>query len=143
MISWLTSFWARLRHALGRGGGDAIDPDVRDIFLSELDEISTSLNALLPAWRGQRTDAATLREIRRSFHTLKGSGLAVGANQLAAFCSRVEKLVVHLIERPASAPRHAIPAIEQAIELLPACSRALQGGTSLPNALRKLERSIS
>jgi chemosensory pili system protein ChpA (sensor histidine kinase/response regulator) len=91
---------------------------------------------LLPGWREHRNHAPTLQAIRRGFHTLKGSGLAVGASELGTFCGRIEKLAVDLIERPNRAAPEAVAAIERAIGLLPACGRAMRAGGPMPTALR-------
>jgi chemosensory pili system protein ChpA (sensor histidine kinase/response regulator) len=136
MISWMSSLWARLRQRFRGGSVPALDPEMREVFLSELEEVSDALVALLPAWRQQRKHARTLQEIRRGFHTLKGSGLAVGAHELGSFSGRIEKLVVDLIERPHAAAPNSVASIERAIELLPACARAMRSGGPMPAALR-------
>lgn len=136
MASWLSSLWARMRRVFRHEPAATIDPEVREIFLAELDEIGAVLQALLPAWRRQRSDAATLQQIRRGFHTLKGSGLAVGASELGLFCGRIEKSVLLLIERPSLASPDAIASIEAAIGLLPECAQALRSGRPLPAAAK-------
>lgn len=135
MIHWFATLWTRLRRALRGGPPDAIDPEVREIFLSELDEVAATLASLLPKWRQRRSDPATLQDIRRGFHTLKGSGLAVGADELGTFCGGIEKLVLNLIERPNQATPDAVASIEHAIGLLPACARALRAGSAMPAAI--------
>ena len=142
MINWISSFWARLRQALRSGSDEPVDPEVRDIFLAELDEITNALSAVLPAWREHRNHPATLQQIRRGFHTLKGSGLVVGANELAAFCGRIEQLTLDLIERPNAAAPDAVASIENAIRLLPDCGRAVRSGSAMPAAMRGLARSV-
>jgi chemosensory pili system protein ChpA (sensor histidine kinase/response regulator) len=141
MTSWISSLWARLRQRFRGGSGEVLDPEVREIFLAELDEIAQDLSALLPTWREHRKHAATLQDIRRGFHTLKGSGMAVGANTLAAFCGRIEKLSLDLIERPNTAAPDTVAAIERAIALLPACGRALRAGAPMPAALHGVASS--
>ena len=136
MISLISSLWARLRRAFQGRSESTVDPEVREIFLSELDEVSTTLADLLPVWRQQRANPATLQEIRRGFHTLKGSGLAVGANELGAFCGRIERLTLDLIERPDRAASDAIELIEAAIGVLPACARALRSGSAMPAVVK-------
>jgi chemosensory pili system protein ChpA (sensor histidine kinase/response regulator) len=143
MTRWISSWWSRLRQAFRGGPVPAMDPEVREIFLSELDEVGDSLAALLPAWRQRRTDPATLQEIRRGFHTLKGSGLAVGANELGVFCGRIEKLTLNLIERPGMAAPDAVASIENAIGLLPSCARALRTGSPMPAAVKGSPRAAT
>jgi chemosensory pili system protein ChpA (sensor histidine kinase/response regulator) len=142
MTSWISSLWARLRQRFRGGSVPTLDPEMREIFLSELEEVSDAMVALLPAWRQQRKHPPTLQEIRRGFHTLKGSGLAVGAHELGSFCGRIEKLVVDLVERPMRATPEAIASIESAIGLLPSCGRAMRSGSPMPAALRTMLRSL-
>jgi chemosensory pili system protein ChpA (sensor histidine kinase/response regulator) len=136
MISWISSLWARLRRSFRGGSDESIDAEVREIFVSEVDEISATLAALLPAWRQQQRNPLALQEIRRGFHTLKGSARMVGEIDLAAFCARIEQLSLDLIERPSAAAPTAVASIEKAIEILPACAAALRTGNALPVALR-------
>jgi len=137
--SWLLRLRALLDRYLGwaRGGAlrEAVDPDVRDVFIGELDEIAENLCALLPAWRANRGDTDLLQAIRRGFHTIKGSGLMVGANTLGRFCGRIERLALNLIERRGKASPEVIAAIEEAIALLPACAKAIRDDQALPTAL--------
>jgi chemosensory pili system protein ChpA (sensor histidine kinase/response regulator) len=141
-MSWLAEIWQRLR-SRGRGGsGEDIDPDVRDIFLAELDEVTATLGELLPAWRTRRNDPATLQNIRRGFHTLKGSGLTAGARNLGVFCGGIEKLTLQLIERRSTPLPGAIAAIEDAIGVLPACSRSIRDSTPMPAEFHELAQSV-
>lgn len=141
MIRWLSSLWARLRQSLGGQPDQIVDPEVREVFLSELDEVSDTLTALLPTWRAQRKHPTALQDIRRGFHTLKGSARMVGANELGNFCGRIEKLALDLIERPNSASPDAVATVEKAIGLLPDCARATRAGTAIP-ALHGVARSV-
>ncbi len=59
--------------------GVIIDSDIRDVFLEELDEEQGNLRRLLTIWGTAPDDMDSLRQIRRVFHTLKGSGRLVGA----------------------------------------------------------------
>ena len=143
MISWISSLWARLRQAWRGEADETVDAEVCEIFLSEMDEISATLAGLLPAWREQRKDPKALHEIRRGFHTLKGSARVVGANDLASFCGGIEKLALDLIERPNASASHAVTSIEKAIGLLPACARAMRAGSPLPAAMHGFARAAS
>jgi chemosensory pili system protein ChpA (sensor histidine kinase/response regulator) len=142
MLTWLSSLWARLRRPFRDGADEMVDPEVREVFLAELDEISDKLATLLPAWREQRKHAATLQEIRRGFHTLKGSARVVGANDLGAFCGRIEKLTLDMIERPNAVAADSVASIEQAIGLLPECGRALRAGHAVPAAVHGVARAV-
>lgn len=143
-VPWLarfSSWWSRLL-GLVRGGGarEKVDPDVLDVFLGEIDEVAASLASLLPAWRAQRSDPDTLAQIRRGFHTLKGSGQMVGAHTLGGFCGQIEQLVLCLVEKRSRASPEMVAIIDEAIALLPACSRAMHAGARLPAGLSSLSQ---
>src|SRR5262249_47738741 len=58
---------------------DEIDAEIREVFVDEVQEEIENLNRNLPAWQADPNDFERLKPIRRSFHTLKGSGRLVGA----------------------------------------------------------------
>ncbi|QER38791.1 response regulator [Acinetobacter suaedae] len=55
------------------------DAEILEIFIEELDEIFVELDPLLVQWIEQPNQQNVLTDIRRHFHTLKGSGRMVGA----------------------------------------------------------------
>lgn len=75
-----------------------IDPELRDIFLEEYEEVLQSLQAAIPVWIDQLNNADALTEIRRAFHTLKGSGRMVGADELGDFSWQIENMLNTLLE---------------------------------------------
>ncbi|MDT8310195.1 MAG: Hpt domain-containing protein, partial [Methylophaga sp.] len=60
------------------GFAEGIDPDIAEVFLEEADEVLAELHQLIPNWQ-QENDKQVLTDIRRHFHTLKGSGRMAGA----------------------------------------------------------------
>lgn len=65
-----------------------IDDEIRDVFIEEVQEEIDNLRAQLPLWRAKPDDLEQIKPIRRSFHTLKGSGRLVGALALASSAGR-------------------------------------------------------
>ncbi len=62
---------------------DLIDDDIIEVFLEEVEEVAENLNAWLPLLQNaSEPDPSGLVEVRRSFHTLKGSGRMVGATDI-------------------------------------------------------------
>ncbi len=57
-----------------------MSPEFREVFMEEAEEIVEDLAELTTAWLKEPGLNETLRDIRRHFHTFKGSGRAVGAN---------------------------------------------------------------
>ena len=134
--SWTSVLWQRAAGALSRSPRELLDPDIREVFLAELDELSEMLATLLPALHSQPDDPTTLQQLRRAFQTLKGSGLMAGAHNLAGVCGSLERLVVRLVERRMSATPAVLATLEQAVKVLPECRRAIEVGAPLPAAMR-------
>ncbi|MFY1665536.1 Hpt domain-containing protein [Pseudomonas sp. Pseu.R1] len=77
----------------------AVDDDLRDVFLEEADEVLEALHEYLPRWLSDPQNFSALGEIRRAFHTLKGSGRMVRALVLGELAWAVENLLNRVLER--------------------------------------------
>ncbi|MCH7336710.1 Hpt domain-containing protein [Acinetobacter sp. NIPH 2699] len=69
------------------------DAEILEIFIEELDEIFVELEPLLVQWIEQSSQQNVLTDIRRHFHTLKGSGRMVGAKSSGELGWTVEDLL--------------------------------------------------
>ena len=76
-----------------------LDPELLELFIEEAKEEVVSIQRNLPAWIDSPEDMETLITVRRSFHTLKGSGRMVGAERIGEYCWSVENLLNRLINR--------------------------------------------
>ncbi|WP_201313668.1 Hpt domain-containing protein [Dyella sp. EPa41] len=104
-----------------------IDDDIRDIFLEEMQEEIDSLHAARQAWLVDPTRLDELTSIRRSFHTLKGSGRLVGATLLGEFAWKVENMLNRVLDQ-SIAPHEGVQAVvSAAIDALPQLRAALTG----------------
>ncbi|MDO4426570.1 MAG: Hpt domain-containing protein [Moraxella sp.] len=74
------------------------DEDIREIFVEEAEEVLESLADLLPSWQANPSNLNPLKDIRRGFHTLKGSGRMVGANNLGEMAWAVENLLNRVLD---------------------------------------------
>ena len=79
----------------------ALDPELQDIFLTEAEEVLATLAQNLQALRVNATDSSALTEVRRAYHTLKGSGRTVGLAALGEVAWAVEDLLNVMLERKA------------------------------------------
>jgi len=79
----------------------AIDEELQDIFLTEAEEVLASLAQHLQALRVNPTESEALVEVRRAYHTLKGSGRTVGLVGMSDVAWAVEKLLNLVMERKA------------------------------------------
>jgi chemosensory pili system protein ChpA (sensor histidine kinase/response regulator) len=76
-----------------------LDPELLELFIEEAKEEYASIKRKLPAWQQDPDDMETLITIRRSFHTLKGSGRMVGAERIGEYAWSIENLLNKLINR--------------------------------------------
>ncbi|WP_163836149.1 Hpt domain-containing protein [Spartinivicinus ruber] len=77
---------------------DLIDDEVIEIFIEEAGEVLETIGEFFPQWRASPTDNNALTEIRRSFHTLKGSGRLVGATVVGELAWSVENMLNRVID---------------------------------------------
>ncbi|MCK6053001.1 Hpt domain-containing protein [Moraxella osloensis] len=78
---------------------DAVsDPDIQEIYIEEANEVIETIAPLNQAWQANPDDFDTLKEIRRGFHTLKGSGRMVGANQLGELAWSIENMLNRVLD---------------------------------------------
>jgi chemosensory pili system protein ChpA (sensor histidine kinase/response regulator) len=59
-----------------------LDPELLELFIEEAKEEIATIRNNLPQWAASPDDMETLITVRRSFHTLKGSGRMVGAERM-------------------------------------------------------------
>ncbi|UWF48985.1 Hpt domain-containing protein [Pseudomonas sp. N3-W] len=79
-------------------GEAPVDDELREVFLEETDEVLEVLREYLPRWIADPADTAALSELRRAFHTLKGSGRMVRALVLGELAWAVENLLNRVLE---------------------------------------------
>jgi chemosensory pili system protein ChpA (sensor histidine kinase/response regulator) len=76
-----------------------IDPEFLELFIEEAKDEITKLKRLFPLWDENPQDQDSLVNVRRSFHTLKGSGRMVGAQLIGEFAWAVENLLNRVINK--------------------------------------------
>ena len=75
------------------------DADIREIFIEEATEVIADLEDFLPIWQQDSQDLTPLTEVRRGFHTLKGSGRMVGAFSISEMAWSIENLLNRLLDK--------------------------------------------
>ena len=70
---------------------EAVDAELLEIFLIEADEVLTAVRQSIPESRSDPHNPSPLTTLRRSFHTLKGSGRMVGLNALGEAAWSIEQ----------------------------------------------------
>ena len=88
-----------------------IDEDIREIFIEEVTEVVADLEDFLPIWQQDAQDLTPLTEVRRGFHTLKGSGRMVGAFSISETAWSIENLLNRLLDK-------TLPVTDEVVELV-------------------------
>lgn len=118
--------------------GAQVDPDILEVFLEEAAEVTQNIGAALASREGAMGDQEALAVMRRSFHTLKGSGRLVGAELLGEFGWVFENLLNKLIEGTlAPRPVHS-DLVADAVAWLPEMVQQLESGGPPPAEVYEL-----
>ncbi|MCL5798745.1 MAG: Hpt domain-containing protein [Gammaproteobacteria bacterium] len=108
-----------------RGGHD---PELLDIFREEVGEVAAQAAQGIGAWRTSPADLAAATQVRRAFHTLKGSGRLLGAERLSEFSWAIENLLNRVLDGTRAADGDLIDFVASAVTLLADLNRELDNG---------------
>jgi len=106
---------------------EEIDDEIIEVFLEEAGEETASINIQLQRWKENTENGDALHTLRRSFHTLKGSGRLVGAAALGEFAWSLENLLNRVIDNTVSATPELIVLVEEAAGQLPGLVESFKG----------------
>ncbi len=70
-----------------------IDDEIIEVFIEEAGEVKETLDEHFPQWKVDFNDQDALSIVRRAFHTLKGSGRMVQANDIGELAWSVENML--------------------------------------------------
>lgn len=94
------------------------DEEIVEIFSEEVSEVLEAVSDNLVVWNDRRDDQDALAEIRRGFHTLKGSGRIVGAMTLGELAWSVENLLNRVIDKTVTASDDVLTVTANAARLI-------------------------
>ena len=98
---------------------DLIDDEIIEIFLEEAAEVLETIAEYLPKFVRNENDDDALAEVRRAFHTLKGSGRMVGASVSAELAWSIENMLNRLLDGTVNRSHDMMSVIDQVVALLP------------------------
>ena len=104
------------------------DPEFLQLFVEEARENVARLDMLFPQWEQNPLDADALRDLRRAFHTLKGSGRMVGARRIGEFSWSVESLLNRVISQTLARSPEILFVVRDAVAAMPQLIDELEGG---------------
>lgn len=107
--------------------GDEADEEIVEIFIEEAIEVLGELHNYLPKWKLDYDDDESLAVLRRSFHTLKGSGRLLGADLIGEFSWKFENLLNRIIDNKISVSEPLWHAMDEALAVLPQLIEQLKG----------------
>ena len=118
-----------------------IDDEILPVFLEETGEVLESIDIHLPIFAADLADSASLREIRRGFHTVKGSGRMVGANTLGELAWSIENLLNRILEGNLAATLAHLDLVRAARDVIPELRDAFAEGRRPRVAIELIQSS--
>lgn len=76
-----------------------IDDEIIEVFIEEAGEVLATLDEYYPQWLEALDNTELLTVIRRAFHTLKGSGRMVGAQDVGEVAWSVENMLNRVLDQ--------------------------------------------
>src|SRR6204780_3117826 len=107
---------------------EAVDPQFVELFIEEAKEEIASVQKTFPLWDQNPMDLESLSSMRRSFHTLKGSGRMVGARSIAEFAWSIENLLNRIIDKTLTRTPGMMGLLRSAVAALPQLVEQLETG---------------
>lgn len=98
---------------------EPIDDELREVFIEEAGEVLETIGTYLPNWQANVEDREALTEIRRAFHTLKGSGRMVRALVIGELAWSIENLLNRVLERSITASAAVLQVVHDVVALMP------------------------
>ncbi len=113
---------------------DETDDDIKEVFLEEFEEELEHLNSIHPRWRiNPEEQTELLSEIRRIYHTLKGSGRLVGALAIGDFSWKIEDLTNLILNNSLKINDSYMEIMERSVNILPGLYEALKNESVVPD----------
>lgn len=117
----------------GSRENDDIDEEIIEIFIEEAGEVLEAIDEFLPQWASDFDNDSALTEFRRAFHTLKGSGRMVGANDVGELAWSVESMLNRVLERSIKPHPVQVALISRVRAVLPEFIEAFEHNRPNPN----------
>jgi chemosensory pili system protein ChpA (sensor histidine kinase/response regulator) len=115
-----------------------VDPELLQVFIEEAREEVEKISRFFPEWERNVAELEALRTVRRSFHTLKGSGRMVGASDLAEFAWSIENLLNRILDGTLERSPPVASTLREAVAVAPLLVEHLAGGPAVDVDVRAL-----
>lgn len=99
---------------------EPVDDELLEVFIEEVGEVLETIGEYLPQWCADTDNKDALSEIRRAFHTLKGSGRMVRALVIGELGWAIENLLNRVLDRTITPGAEVQQVIADVVTLMPA-----------------------
>jgi len=120
---------------------ELLDDEILGIFVEEAEEVLETIHEFYPRLRQHHDDREALTEVRRAFHTLKGSGRLVGAASIGELAWSVENLLNRVIDQTIKPNDDLFALIDDVNARLPSLIREFRDGQSDGDVAQLIERA--
>ena len=98
---------------------EPIDDELLEVFIEEVGEVLETIAEYMPRWCANTDDRDALVELRRAFHTLKGSGRMVRALIIGELGWSIENLLNRVLDRSIEPSAEVQQVVADVVALMP------------------------
>jgi chemosensory pili system protein ChpA (sensor histidine kinase/response regulator) len=109
------------------------EAEIIEIFVEEAEEVQETIAEYLPSWASEFKDRDALIEVRRAFHTLKGSGRMVKAMDVGELSWSIENMLNRVMDNTLEPNKLHIDLIYKVLSILPGMVDAFSQRTAITN----------
>jgi chemosensory pili system protein ChpA (sensor histidine kinase/response regulator) len=113
-----------------------IDDEIVGIFVEEAAEVLSTLQDYVPRWSANLDDEEAITTVRRAFHTLKGSGRMVDAQDIGELGWSIENMLNRVIDHTVKPQGAHVRLIDQVLKVIPALVEAFRTRQPNPESAR-------
>ncbi len=114
--------------------GDDVDEEIKEVFLEEFEEELANMQHKHGQWKQDpESHTEELTEIRRIFHTLKGSGRLVGAEAIGEFGWMLENMCNRLLDGGIENDQNFKTVLSSGVTMAAGLFSSLQENASVPD----------
>jgi len=119
---------------------EEFDEEIMEIFIEDAQDCIKSIEKHLPLWVSDTANTESLLELRRNYHTLKGSGRMVGVSDVAELAWSIENMLNRIRDGKIAASPEAIEVVTRVSAIIPDMIGRLQGGPGTSEDFASLEQ---
>lgn len=98
---------------------EEVDPEIIEIFVEEAGEVLEAIAESLPTWKLNQSDTDSQSTVRRAFHTLKGSGRMVGAEDIGDLSWSIENMLNRISDGSTEVDQVRFDLIDKVVSKIP------------------------